>query len=217
VVFGDSVPSGGACECVPFGTLYGAKVAAHTGVRVTTTNLARGGFTSPDVQQELESAAARAALRTATTVLIMVGANDMGHAYWAARSGAPAASTLGPAAREVRDDVVAAVRRIHQLAPRDVRVAVLGYWNVFRDGKVGLATYGADGLALADTATAYTNRALLAAAEETHSRYVPVAQVFKGPDGRRDPTPLLASDGDHPDARGHALLAQAVYGALPAG
>ena len=34
--------------------------------------------------------------------------------------------------------------------------------------------------------------------------------MFKGTDGKTDPTPLLAADGDHPSARGHQRIAQAL-------
>jgi acyl-CoA thioesterase-1 len=217
VVFGDSVPSGGACDCVPFGELYGAMVHSHTGGRVQTTNLARGGFTSPDVQQQIETPSAKAAIRTATTVVVMVGANDMGPAFRTVLAGASAADTFGPAAQEVRADVNAAVRRIRYLRHGTVQVAVLGYWNVFRDGRVGLATYGPAGLEIAVSATGFTNRALQQAAADTGSRYVAVSTAFKGPDGTGDPTPLLAPDGDHPNATGHRLIARRLYQALPDG
>jgi lysophospholipase L1-like esterase len=217
VVFGDSVPSGGACGCVPFGPLYGAMVAQHTGARVTTTNLAVGGYTTPDVQQQIETPAAKAAIRAATTVVVMVGANDMGPAFATVRHGAGAEAVFGPAAREVRADVAAAVKRIRALHGGTLQVAVLGYWNVFRDGEVGLATYGADGLRTANLATGYANRGLQQAAANTGSRYVDVAVAFKGTDGTRDPTPLLAPDGDHPNAEGHERIALRLYAALPSG
>ena len=37
---------------------------------------------------------------------------------------------------------------------------------------------------------------------------------IKGPDGHRDPTGLLADDGDHPNAAGHALIARLVLAQL---
>jgi lysophospholipase L1-like esterase len=217
VVLGDSVPSGGACGCVPFGPRYGAMVARHTGAPAETTNLARGGYTVPDVRQQLETAPARAAIRAATTVVIMVGANDLGPAYGLVRRGAPVDATFARAAREVRADVTAAVERIRSLHRGPVQVAVLGYWNVFRDGRVGLESYGAAGLALANTATRYANRGLAQAAENTASRYVDSSPAFKGPDGTEDPTPLLAPDGDHPNAAGHARIALRLLRALPNG
>ena len=41
--------------------------------------------------------------------------------------------------------------------------------------------------------------------------------VFKGADGKTDPTSLLAADGDHPNARGHQRIAQALARVLPNG
>jgi lysophospholipase L1-like esterase len=217
VVLGDSVPAGGACDCVPFGEQYGALVRHHTGGRVQTTNFARGGFTGPDVQQQLATTAGQAAIRAATTVVVMVGANDMAEAFGKVRSGASAAGTFGPAAQEARADVVSAVRRIRTLHRGPVQVAILGYWNDFRDGRVGLATYGAAGMTTVRAATGYTNRALQQAAADTASRYVSTSTVFHGPDGTKDPTPLLAPDGDHPNATGHTLVARRLYLALPNG
>jgi acyl-CoA thioesterase-1 len=68
-----------------------------------------------------------------------------------------------------------------------------------------------------DEATTYANNAILGAARATGATYVPTYPVFKGANGRTDPTSLLAPDGDHPNALGHRLIAQALLGALPRG
>jgi acyl-CoA thioesterase-1 len=68
-----------------------------------------------------------------------------------------------------------------------------------------------------EEATAYANNAVLGAARATGATYVSTSSVFKGANGRTDPTSLLAADGDHPNARGHQLIAQAPLGALPKG
>jgi lysophospholipase L1-like esterase len=51
----------------------------------------------------------------------------------------------------------------------------------------------------------------------TRVTYVSTYKPFKGANGTNNPTRLLASDGDHPNARGHALIAAVLYGAAPQG
>jgi acyl-CoA thioesterase-1 len=217
VSFGDSVPSGGNCGCSPFPFTYAGLVGSKTGAHVSTTNFARGGFTSADVRKQIETPAAKAAIPKATTVLIMVGANDFPGAYGLVRHGANPDVAYRPVAATVRANVEATVRRVRALHPGPVNVAVLGYWNVFRDGKVGYSTLGAAGMASANKATAHANQALLQAAKSTGSQYVFVYGAFKGKDGKTDPTPLLAFDGNHPNAQGHRAIAARVYAALPRG
>jgi len=98
-----------------------------------------------------------------------------------------------------------------------VTILVLGYWNVVKDGAVGLAEYGADGLASAETATRYCNKALRQAAASTGAQFVTTSAAFKGEHRDQDPTGLLASDGDHPNAQGHQAIADAIYAAVPTG
>jgi lysophospholipase L1-like esterase len=112
---------------------------------------------------------------------------------------------------------VATVERIRKIGGDRVSVIVFGYWNVMEDGARGRADYGDNGLALAVTATQYANQALREAAAAAAAAFVPTDVTFKGADGDRDPTDLLAEDGDHPNARGHQLIAEAAYEALPSG
>jgi len=86
-----------------------------------------------------------------------------------------------------------------------------------KDGKVARAAYGPAGVKAANEATAYADNAILRAARAQGATYVSTYGVFKGADGRTDPTPLLAADGDHPNARGHQVIAQALARALPTG
>ncbi|MEU8240948.1 SGNH/GDSL hydrolase family protein [Actinoplanes missouriensis] len=190
VTLGDSVPAGTACSCSPFPALYARSQHA------TDVNLAVPGMTAADVLSAVP--AERHALSTASEVVIMAGANDI-----AGVVGQP--SAYAPAANGVRDDVVStvtAIERIHR-----VRVVVLGYWNVVEDGQVGAAAYGPDGVRDAARATEVLNTALREAAARTGALFVPTVAAFHGPSGDRDPTGLLAADGDHPDAAGHAVIA----------
>jgi lysophospholipase L1-like esterase len=208
VALGDSVPAGSVCGCVPFPTLYAQRLSPAG----RTVMLAQGGFTSADVLSQVDDAANAATLRTASIVLIMAGANDVAAVFEA--GGAGTADYL-KAAAQVRANLTATLTRIRQLAGATVPIVVLGYWNVVEDGDVGRADYGAAGAAEAITITGYTNDAISAATTAGNARYLPTTALFKGADGTADPTGLLAADGDHPNAAGHAAIAAAVYAAEP--
>ncbi|MFE9690256.1 SGNH/GDSL hydrolase family protein [Micromonospora sp. NPDC005806] len=205
VALGDSVPAGAACGCIPFPDLYARMITPAT----TSVNLALGGSTSADLDGQLRSSAARHALRQVDAVLIMSGANDMVPLV-EDRSGEAAYRAT---AEQVGENVAAAVAALRDLhgGPLPVLVLVLGYWNVSRDGQAARDSTDPDGLAEADAATAYVNDALRAAARRSGAIYVATYPAFRGPTGEADPTDLLADDGDHPNARGHELIARAAY------
>ncbi|MFU8871737.1 SGNH/GDSL hydrolase family protein [Micromonospora sp. SL4-19] len=203
VALGDSVPAGSACGCVPFPDLY-ARMLAPT---ATAVNLALGGSTSADLDEQLRSPAARQALPQVDAVLIMSGANDMVPLV-EERSGE---QTYRATAQQVGANVAAAISALRDLHGAPLPVLVLGYWNVAEDGQVARDGTDAAGLAEADVATAYVNDALRAAARRSGAIYVPTYPAFRGPTGQADPTDLLAGDGDHPNARGHELIAHAAY------
>jgi len=202
VTFGDSVPAGTACGCTPFPDLY-AKLLGGT-----SDNLAKSGFTSLDVRQQLATPVAEAAVRTATVVLVMAGANDVAAAF------DTGGGTYAGPTEQVRQNVTAVVADVHALQPA-AAVLIFGYWNVVEDGDVGRRDYGDDGVAEAAAATKDCNDALRKAA--AGAVYVDTTTAVKGDSGEEDPTGLLAADGDHPNAAGHAAIAAAAYAALPHG
>jgi acyl-CoA thioesterase-1 len=177
-------------------------IAKYAGARyaraqhAVDVNLAESGYTAADVLAQVP--ADSAVLSGAAEVLLMVGANDLAEAFDDDHPYAPAAAT-------VRIDVAATITAIERV--RRVPVIVLGYWNVVLDGQVGAARYGPSQVRAAAEATRYANDALQAAARQAGARFVPTEQAFHLPDGGRDPTALLAPDGDHPDAAGHAAIA----------
>lgn len=209
VTLGDSVPAGTACDCDPFPDLYAHMLSPNA----TSDNLAKPGFTSDDVVSQITDADTKAELAQASTVLIMVGANDLAAAFDNDGDDATYQATAAQVTSNLKT-VVTAIRTLHG---GPVQIVVLGYWNVVKDGAVGLAQYGADGLATAVQATKYCNQALRQAADASGARYVTTVPVFKGQNHDQDPTSLLAADGDHPNAQGHQAIAQAVYAALPFG
>jgi lysophospholipase L1-like esterase len=159
----------------------------------------------------------RQALTNATTVLLMVGANDFYRPFKRVRDGASTTTEYRAAARQVRTNLERTISQIRSLHDGPVNIVVLGYWNVVGDGRVARREYGRAGVAAAESATGWANRALRAAARTGRARYVSTYQAFKGADGHKDPTPLLAADGDHPNAAGHRLLARTVYAPRPTG
>ncbi|MCO8275989.1 SGNH/GDSL hydrolase family protein [Actinoplanes sp. TRM 88003] len=190
VTLGDSVAAGAACGCDPFPALYAR--AQHA----TDVDLAQDGATAADVRAGLNGM--RDELSSAAEVVIMIGANDMAGVF-----GQPA--RYATVADGVEADVAATVTTIRR--GHRIPVVVLGYWNVVQDGQVAAEAYGADGVRDAGHATALVNQALRTAAERTGATFVPTEPAFHGDDGGRDPTGLLAPDGDHPNAAGQAAIA----------
>lgn len=217
VTLGDSVPSGMHCGCTPFPQRYAALVARHLGRPVTMTDDAVAGATTETVLDQLGTTAVRRAVRASGTVLVMVGANDFSAPFARVlRHQQTAAAAFGPVANRVRAQLARIVGTLHQLHP-GIRVLVADYWNVVKDGQVGRRLYGPWGVRVAAQATIAANRALGRAAEATGASLVSTWVPFKGAHGQLDPTPLLAADGDHPDARGHAVIARAFFGHAPGG
>ncbi len=208
VTLGDSVPAGTNCDCDPFPELY-ARDLRPAGVSV---NDSEPGFTSVDVQKQLGDETVRAALDDSSIVLIMIGANDVAAAFDQDNTDIAGFQAAADTVEQNVEDIVTTIRGDRTPAPV---VLVLGYWNVVKDGAVGLAQYGADGEKSAVQATRITNTALRAAAAKSGAGYVTTTPVFKGRSRDQDPTALLADDGDHPDAAGHEAIAQAVYAAQP--
>ena len=209
VTLGDSVASGMHCSCTPFPQQYAAQVARGTGRSVTMHNLAFPGATSDDVVAQVARSSVQSAVRSAGTALVMIGANDFEYAFTGVLAHQRRAWVAFPrVAARVQANVTSIVRTLQRLHP-GIHVVVADYWNVMRDGKVGLRTYGTWGESKAVQATTYADQGLARAATATGATLVSTYTAFKGSRGTGDPTALLASDGDHPNARGHAVIAAA--------
>jgi lysophospholipase L1-like esterase len=211
---GDSVPAGTNCGCTDLVRLVAAGLARSQGGDVSATNLASAGQTSDGLLEQLDDAATQQAIQNADVVLVNVGANDFdsGTVTDAACTDPTAATCYGDDLGSLSETMSEALDRVAALT--DGRVVVTGYWNVFLDGAVGRGQGGAY-VRNSDALTRAVNTGLASAAAGHGATYVDVYRPFKG-DGDRDDTGLLAPDGDHPNAQGHAVLAATITAALTA-
>ena len=216
VGLGDSVPQGSACrQCVTFIERVGTDMAHRASVRASVGNESVSGYKTTDVLTQLESRGTRTLLKTADLAIVTIGANDFDVDKIVARCAHADASC-------VEGDVDAVIGRVRTILERikaamttpDATVVVTGYWNVGMDGKVG-REQGKDYSHVTNTITKVFNSQVEDIADEIGVVYVDVRTPFKGADGKRDDTELLAEDGDHPSQTGHAVLAKAVEAELP--
>jgi lysophospholipase L1-like esterase len=210
VGLGDSVPAGSACACTDYVNL----LARRLGAGVASTNLAVPGQTSSGLIDQLSSRQVRAALASADVVVVTIGANDV-----EATDPSDCDSGDGPrcysrelATLEANLDRVATAVAALTTRP-GAEVVLTGYWNVFLDGAVAKAR-GADYVRVADAVTREVNDRIRSAAAGHGEVFVDLFTAFRGADGSKDCTALLAADGDHPDAAGHALIARTLLAAL---
>ncbi|MEU8266344.1 SGNH/GDSL hydrolase family protein [Sphaerisporangium sp. NPDC049002] len=216
VGLGDSVPAGSACDCATYVSLVGQGLATRQGTEVVSRNLAAAGLTTKGLLDQLADDAAEESVVEADVTIITIGANDFDSASIEDDACGPDAdlACFKDDLAQLRANMDAILRRVRALEKRDgSRIIVTGYWNVFMDGAVGRAQ-GQAYVTTSDRLTLAVNETLAAAAAAAGARYVDLYVPFKGADGTRDDTELLADDGDHPDATGHRLIAGSVLSAL---
>ena len=205
VVLGDSVASGYGCSCGGFA----ADLAKANGP-AALTNDAENGLTSAGLLAELSSPMLQAALASATVVTVTIGANDFDESQ-AANASCVNATCYAATLETMTTAITQITSRISQLTKPGSTVVLTGYWNVFLDGAVG-AGNGANYVATSDALTRQVNASIAQIASQQHMLYADVYTPFKG-DGSHDDTALLVSDGDHPNAAGHLLIAAAIAAA----
>ncbi|MDQ1714713.1 MAG: hypothetical protein QOC60_658 [Frankiaceae bacterium] len=211
VSLGDSVPAGSQCDCRPFPGLVRDAVARRLAADTYVLNDAAGGLTSGDVLARIsvDSSTTVTSLRSATAVTLTVGANDFDEG--SATGCDENLACYGDRIDAMQRNVASIVTRVDQLSGGRAVVLVTGYWGVFRDGAVGAAR-GAQYVRTARLLTVRVNSALRAAATATSAVYVDVDAAFTASAGA-DRTSLLARDGDHPNAAGHRVIADALLAA----
>jgi lysophospholipase L1-like esterase len=178
---------------------------------VRSVNLGQSGLTSVQLDQQLhQDTPVRAAVGTADIVLITIGANDLmpSLAAWDAAGCDDVCAVSGIS--DVRSRIRSIVDQVHALRHGlPTQVLVTNYWNVFEDGDVASSDRGQSYLAWSDRLTQHLNTSICAAATSGGATCVDLYAPFKG-DGTANPTNLLAGDGDHPNAAGHAAIARAL-------
>ena len=213
VVLGDSVPAAARCACTGFGTLLARGAAQASGRDVLLTNAGTDGLTTSGLLAQLDTPGLAARLAQATVVTVTIGANDFdesqaGRPECAADGGLACYRSQLNALGGALDGVLA---RLRGLTSSSTRILVTGYWNVFLDGDVG-ARNGTDYVRTSDALTRAVNGVIAATARGRRVGYVDLYTPFKA-SGPRE-TVLLAPDGDHPSATGHALIAAALTRAV---
>ncbi|RZS90275.1 lysophospholipase L1-like esterase [Motilibacter rhizosphaerae] len=213
VGLGDSVVSASACGCTGFVERYASGLQGD-GRTTVALNLGVPGSTSADLLHALlHRGRTRDAVRSSSVVVLMSGANDVSAALADYRSGrcSSGSDCFDDVLEQVQTNLARSVRAVRALRGGAwTRILLLDYWNVTVDGAVARQRWGADYRAETDRVTRATNDAICTAARVTHVQCVDTYAPFKGRDGRKDPTPLLAADGDHPSAAGHQVIARAL-------
>lgn len=220
VALGDSVTSGARCGCMAFPSLYGKDLARARGTHVTVRNLGQGGQDSTGLLAQLRrpGSAQQSAVRRVDIVLVTIGANDFGdhHADVVTDRCALTArrSCVDGEMRELGRNMRALLARIHALrAGRPTAVLVTGYWNVFEDGNVARRAFSPAGFRATRRLTFQADAVLRSATVAEGATFVGLYAPFHGPAAHGDVTNLLASDGNHPDAAGQALIADRLLAA----
>lgn len=216
LALGDSVPAGAACSCTPFPELYGELLARRTGASVRVTNEAVNGLESAGLLAQLQEPEVSAAVARADVVLVTIGANDFSERHDDVVEGRCTAGTSTACVDEelsgLRANLTRILRDIRSLREgRATSVLVTGYWNVFEDKEVAERAFGAEGLEASIQLTHQVNRAIRAVVAKAGADYVDLFTPFHAPGLTEDS--LLAADGDHPDAAGHALIARTLLAA----
>lgn len=210
VGLGDSVMAGTNCGCEGIVAEYGARVAQSERRTVRETNLGSDGETTQDLLTALDGDAdTRSAVGSADTVLVIVGANDLLADDTRFENGGCDASCYEADVMTMGRQLGQALDRIRALSTqKDLRVLVGGYWNVYPDGAVAQNTRSAAERAFGEDVTTAANAEISAEARDHRATYVDLVTPFKG-NGSADPTSLLASDGDHPNAAGVVAIVNA--------
>ena len=217
VALGDSVTSGTACNCAAFPSMYGDLLHTRTGDTVTVDNLGASGLDSTGLLRQLDqpNSPTEQAISGADIVLLTIGANDFGDHHDDVTAGRCTDTDCVADEREqLTINLHRILGRIHALrGDQPTTILATGYWNVFEDGDVARRTFPATGRAATDQLTLQVNAAIAGAAHTDDATYVDIYTPFER--DAADVTTLLAADGDHPNAAGHALIARLLLEATP--
>lgn len=221
VALGDSIPGGLRCDadCTDYVDLFGAAVQSAIKAPVAVENLATNdSLTSAVLLQRVQQATYRAALADAELLTIQVGFNDFqGPCNWATHAACLAHGTT--TVQGNLEKILALVAAIRGGDPVPTRV-VTYYDNYigmpgtakawgFEATAENLATFEAD----YGGALRAFDAMLCEVAGAAGARCVDILPAFNGSDGTDPAVGLLASDGVHPSAAGHGLIAETLASA----
>ena len=220
VGLGDSVMASTNCGCDGIVPEYAAALARRDHRSVVPVDLASNGAVTEDVlTDDLGNVAHRDAVALAGVVLLTLGANDLLPQLEKWRSSSCDSSCYGPPIRAMGQTLGRVLARIHAVrAGSTGPVLVTDYWNVFTDGEVARRDGGAAQVRWSAAVTAAANAAICSAARANHAVCVDLVAPFKGStdtNRQQDPTPLLADDGDHPNAAGVKVIVRALMAHTP--
>ena len=217
VGLGDSVMSGTNCGCDGIIADYGRLLERDTGRRVEGDNLGVSGATSADLLDDLQhDQETRQAVSAADVVVVIIGANDLSDSLDTWKGGDCDSSCYGPDVTAMQHRLETILQTIRQLAgDRNPEVLVTTYWNIYADGDTVREGGGPAQLDWSAEVTAAANAAIAQAVAAQHDTVVDLLGPFKGRNGVGDPTDLLAADGDHPNAAGVTVIAQALGHGYP--
>jgi lysophospholipase L1-like esterase len=209
------VPAADACGCISYVTLVAQQLADRTGRSAVVGNLAQGGLTTAGLLDQLRTPSVQQLVNRADLVLVTIGANDFDASDLTAAQCRPASdlSCYTDTLTELRTTLTSVLSQVKALQPSGGQVVVTGYWNDFLDGAVG-ADQGQEYVAASNALTLAGNAVTAAASASQHAQYVDIYTPFKGADGTKDCTWLLADDGDHPNRTGHQVIARTIMQAL---
>jgi lysophospholipase L1-like esterase len=182
---------------------------------VQAANLGRAGLTTTGLVEQLGGRSTREALSGAATVVVTIGANDLVPLIERRAASGCDASCSQPAVDQMGEGLARALARVRVEDPALRQLLVTTYWNVFEDGDVADALRGPGFADWSDGVTKAANAAICRDAVAASATCVDLYTPFVGSDGQRNPTSLLADDGDHPNAAGHAVIAAALLEATP--
>lgn len=209
--------AGTSCGCETFIARYATALAARQHApagAVVAENLGRSGLTIAGLSGQVGTTAVRRVLGTASVVVVTIGANDLAPLVARWRHGDCDDDCARTASARLAGPLEDVLRRIRDAAPARADLLVTTYWNVFEDGDVADGDYGPRFAQWSDVVTAEANARIRTAARQVHATCVDLYRPFNGA-GAKDPTPLLADDGDHPNAAGHELIAKTLLAATP--
>ena len=212
VALGDSVPSGYHCNCTPYPQLSASGLVTTTGQTITATNDAVAGSTTSNVLEQLSSdSTVIDHVKKADAVEINVGANDV---PYNGKSCGNSVACYAPLVTSMQKNLASIASRVHDLTSgHKALVVLLDYWSIWLGGTYARQK-GHDYVSAARQMTAQVDAAIKATANQSGAAYVSERRAFTGPSFGFIESHYLATDGEHPNAKGHQAIATATEAAI---